>query len=394
MTEKFIFFTFNNMSEYVKHVMGCEVEAQNELCDKEHIIKDDCLLIISPNTSLKDLYENGNDINKKNKKFKIYFYSNKFYYFAQEGIKDISEEDIKQIFKFDNTNERIKKICEQILNNSHNYAEVLKLMRRSFECCEFMNYYEHYIYMTDDRFNKLLKNTFSLKAPYVINGFDIFRDVYYIYKTNMDILDEMNAIMMNKINNTTLFKNIIKSHINECTKIINLITDKINLTDKDKDYIEYLKDRIDKISRTNGINILSFYGFDIAKLFKIKFSDYFILIEPVINEIEEIKGLSPVYVDAKIKQPIAHKKKYAYDAKNKKYIVVNRQGSHIGYCSTKTGRFSLSTPCYVFDTKRAIENIEQNAALISIQLINMGFDYSKPLNIITLNKINIYLTVE
>ena len=86
---------------------------------------------------------------------------------------------------------------------------------------------------------------------------------------------------------------------------------------------------------------------------------------------------------------------YNIDTKGKDYLTLCKQGDGgAGYCFVHNGKFSLCSTMYLLKLKEEYENkidLKINEKLLTIQITNMGFCFSRSINNERLNEIKVYL---
>ena len=86
---------------------------------------------------------------------------------------------------------------------------------------------------------------------------------------------------------------------------------------------------------------------------------------------------------------------YNIDTNGEDYLTLCKQGDGgSGYCFVHNGKFSLCSTMYLLRLKEEYKNkidLKVNAELLTLQITNMGFGFTKGINQERLNEIKIYL---
>ena len=108
-----------------------------------------------------------------------------------------------------------------------------------------------------------------------------------------------------------------------------------------------------------------------------------------VNINDNKQGLYPLFSASMYGEPSGYIDNYTIDTNGEDYIRLNKNGS-AGYCFICNGRFNMTAGCYLLKPIQKI-NLDINIKLLTLQLSNMGFGFSNPINIDKLNNIEVYM---
>ena len=140
---------------------------------------------------------------------------------------------------------------------------------------------------------------------------------------------------------------------------------------------EIYENRMKKIEVLEGINIFSLFGFDINRIKKVKFTDYFEFIKfKSIPSNYDKEGEYPLIAAKKTNNGIVkYIDKYSFDTNNETFMTLVKNGDGgSGYCFLYKGKIAISSSVYLLKPLKNID-LNENVKIITFQLTNMGFDF-------------------
>ena len=193
--------------------------------------------------------------------------------------------------------------------------------------------------------------------------------------------------------NLDMIVNIKNNIINDLTKTFKTnLKCKFLTKESKKDIEDIFRKRVYEIKNINSFNELIEILYDIKSdnIQKVRLMDYFELVKfkPTILK-NTIEGNYPLYGASMDRKPIKMISEYNIDSNGEDYIQLNKNGS-IGHCFIRNGQFSMNSHCFLLKQIQKLD-LKINVQLMTLQIINMGFNYSNTINQTKLNNIELYL---
>ena len=193
--------------------------------------------------------------------------------------------------------------------------------------------------------------------------------------------------------NLDMIVNIKNNIINDLTKTFKTnLKCKFLTKESKKDIEDIFRKRVYEIKNINSFNELVeiLYNIKSDNIQKVRLMDYFELVKfkPTILK-NTSEGNYPLYGASMDRKPIKMISEYNIDSNGEDYIQLNKNGS-IGHCFIRNGQFSMNSHCFLLKSIQDL-NLNINVQLITMQLLNMGFNYFNLINLSKLNNIELYL---
>jgi len=212
----------------------------------------------------------------------------------------------------------------------------------------------------------------------------------------IDYLEKMND------NQNEMFVNIKESLLDKYDKRIKSLryqNDLLKMNNEQfKNILKIYENRKQILNDLHDLELFSILNIDYKKLRYVRLLDYFEIVSFHSITASDINsdGDYPL-ISAKNKDNgiMKYTNYYNIDTKNKKYISINKQGS-IGHCYIHSGKFTATSSVLLIRIQERYEkiiDIEITKKLLSLQLMNMNFNYSNPINKSIIKSIKVYLLV-